>query len=78
MQLSDFTLQEKFSHKNKLYLQYNYGLEIMIRKHWFITSITVKKYDNEISCIGFNSKDLVSQFEQGKFDGCINRCLAKM
>lgn len=78
MQLNNFTLQEKHWYKNKLYLKYNYGLEIMIRKHWFITSITVRKYDSEITCIGFNIKNLISQFEQGKFDDCINRCLAKL
>lgn len=78
MQLRKFTLQEINSTKHKLHLKYNYGLEITLKKYWFITTITVKKHDDCMYVIGFNNKNLLSQYHQGKFDDCINYCLSEM
>lgn len=78
MQLNRFTLLEYNLTKNKLSLFFNYGLEVTIKRYWFITIVTVKKHDNLLYCVGFNGKNLLSQYHQGEFDACIDYCLSRM
>lgn len=65
---------------NKLQLKYNYGLQVTIKKFWFICSVTVSKADNEIVALGYTKnfrKPLYDLYKDEEFTGVINHCLSQ-